>query len=164
MSAIARMIVAPTGNLALQFARYLVVGGVAFGVDFSLLVLLTEAAGISYRVSAALGYTVGLLVNYVLSIAWVFRDRNLSDKRAEFVLFFVIGFLGLGLNQAIVCVGTDLARLDYRAAKLVSVAVVLFWNFGARKVALFRSAKLTHDTGHVTKRPLVSTDHAARSC
>jgi putative flippase GtrA len=139
MSPLIRLIVAPTSNLALQFARYLVAGVLCFVVDFSLLVLATEVAGISYRISAVLGFTGGLLASYWLSIGWVFNNRSLADKRAEIAVFFLIGILGLGLNEVVICVGTDIVGLDYRVSKIISVVMVLFWNFGSRRIILFRT-------------------------
>lgn len=128
----------PVGReILIQFAKYLVVGGIAFAADFALLVALTELAHCHYLVSSAVSFTTGLVVNYLLSIVWVFDARSLSDRRAEFAVFAIVGVIGLGLTQLFLCLGTDVVRLDYRFAKILTVAIVLVWNFGARRVLLF---------------------------
>jgi putative flippase GtrA len=130
----------PTANVAWQAARYLCVGGIAFLADFGTLVALTEWASMHYALSAAFAFGVGLAVNYLLSVTWVFHHRVFSDQRTEFMLFAMIGVAGLGLTEVIMWCGTEVAGLDYRISKLIAVALVLFWNFAARKVLLFRDS------------------------
>jgi putative flippase GtrA len=132
------LILDDTNTLAGQLARYLVVGAVAFGVDVSVLIGLTELLHWHYLSSAAAGFCCGLVTNYLLSITWVFRARALSDWRAEFAVFATIGIVGLGWNELLMYGGTDWLGLDYRISKLIAVALVLIWNFGMRKILLFR--------------------------
>ena len=84
-----------------------------------------------------LPFLLGLLTNYVLSIAWVFSKRNVGSPWAEFAVFAVIGVVGLGMNELILWGLTGGLGLYYPVSKLVSTAVVFGWNFGARKLALF---------------------------
>jgi putative flippase GtrA len=135
-----QQLIRPTSHIAWQGVRYMCVGGVAFVADFATLVALTNGASLHYAVAAAVGFGVGLIVNYWLSITWVFHGRVLTDRRAEFVLFSVIGITGLGLTEVIMWCGTEVAYLDYRISKLIAVALVLFWNFAARKFLLFRES------------------------
>ena len=121
-----------------QFARYLVAGGVGFVADFSCLYLLTEIAHLHYLVSAAIGFTIGLLVNYAISRFWVFSRRTIDNGAVEFAIFAAIGLVGLGLNEAILWTAQEVLNIHYLIAKLFSTGVVLFWNFGARKILLFR--------------------------
>jgi putative flippase GtrA len=85
-----------------QFLRYVVVGGVAFVVDFTVLVLLTEVLGLHYLTSAAIAFCCGLVTNYILSITWVFSTRSLASKRTEFTIFSIIGVVGVwaGMNYS----------------------------------------------------------------
>ena len=127
-----------TGSLLQQFSRYLVVGGVAFVVDFGLLYVLTEFAGLHYLISAAIAFLFGLLTNYWLSRHWVFNRRTLNNVAMEFVVFAGIGIAGLGLNEAILWFAQEKIHIHYMIAKAISAAIILVWNFGARKAALFR--------------------------
>jgi putative flippase GtrA len=129
----------PADTLGAQAARYLVVGGVAFVVDYALLVLLTELAGVNYLASAVFAFVAGLAVNYVLCTKFVFAGRTLSNRGVEFAVFAAIGVVGLGLTELILWCGEEVVGLDYRLAKFVAVAVVLAWNFGVRRAVLFRS-------------------------
>ena len=127
-----------TGSLLHQFTRYLVAGGLAFVVDFGSLYLLTEFAGLHYLISAAVAFLFGLVTNYCLSRLWVFDRRTIKNSAMEFVVFTVIGVVGLGLNEVIIWFVTEEIHLHYMLAKAVSGGVVLVWNFTVRKTILFR--------------------------
>jgi putative flippase GtrA len=117
--------------------RYVVVGGIAFAVDFGTLYALTEFARSHYLVSAAVGFLLGLILNYWLSRAWVFARRTVEKASVEFAVFAIIGVVGLGLNEAILWFGSEVLQQHYLVAKLASAGLVLAWNFGARRALLF---------------------------
>jgi putative flippase GtrA len=114
------------------------VGGLAFVIDFGSLYLLTEFAGLHYLISAAVAFLFGLLTNYCLSRLWVFDRRTMESVTAEFLVFAVIGIVGLGLNEAIIWFVAEKIHFHYMVAKAISAGIVLLWNFGARKSLLFR--------------------------
>ncbi len=126
-----------TDNIFIQFFRYCIVGGLAFLVDYCLLFLLSDKCGLHYLLSAGIAFIAGLVVNYLLSIFWVFSESRYRDKRIEFAFFAFIGVIGLGLTEGLMWLFTDLAGLHYLLSKLITAALVLLWNFFARKVVLF---------------------------
>ena len=119
-----QLLVTETENTMVQLLRYTVVGGFAFVVDFGLLVVLTELAGINYLISAAIAFVAGLTINYLLSIRW----------------FAIIGIIGLGLNELFMWILTDIIGWHYLGSKIATTAIVFFWNFLARRFILFRSS------------------------
>ncbi len=126
-----------SSNYMIQFIRSLIVSVIALIVDFSTLVFLKQVVGINYLVAAALGFSVGVLVNYVLSVTWVFAERKLAKRSHEFLIFVVITGFGLIFNLLIIAGMVELLKIDYRVGKAVSTIVVFFWNFLARKKILY---------------------------
>ena len=124
-------------SLRSQLFRYFIVGGIAFLVDYGSLWFLTDICGLHYLVSAAIAFLLGLTCNNLLSTSWVFDNRRLQSRWAEFAVFAIIGVIGLGLNELILYAGTDLLHLHYLVSKIISTALVFFWNFFARKFILF---------------------------
>jgi putative flippase GtrA len=122
---------------SVQMVRSLAVSVIALIVDFGFLVFLKEAAGMHYLVAAAISFSLGLIVNYILSVKWVFAKRKLANRHAEFLIFTIICTVGLGLNLVIIAGLVQLVHFDYRWAKAVSTVVVFFWNFFARKRILY---------------------------
>lgn len=127
----------PTNNVTVQVIRSLVVSVIALIVDFSMLVIFKEVFGIHYLAAAALSFILGVIVNYILSVRWVFAHRKFNNRKAEFVVFVIICATGLGLNLLIIAGLVQLLLLDYRIAKAISTVVVFFWNFIARKKILY---------------------------
>jgi putative flippase GtrA len=125
-------------NIMAQFLRYVVVGGIAFLFDFSFLFIFTNYFHIHYLISAAIAFLIGLFINYLLSIFWVFDKRTLDNRMVEFFIFAIIGLIGLGLNEGFLWIFTGLVGLYFMYSKLISTFFVLLWNFSARKLILFR--------------------------
>ncbi len=124
-------------KLFVQLICYGIVGGIAFVADYGSLWCLTEYGHIHYLTSAAIAFLFGLLVNYLLSIRWVFTERRFSNKWKEWVLFALIGIIGLGLNECLIYLISDILSMHYLLGKLVSTIVVFFWNFFARRFLIF---------------------------
>ena len=127
-----------TDKLLVQFVRYFFVGGFAFVVDFGLLYILTEYAGLHYLLSATLSFIAGLLVNYIISCLWVFSGSKFKNRLVEFLFFAAIGVVGLALNDALIWLFTDCIGTHYMFSKIVAAAMVYLWNFFARKYLVFR--------------------------
>ena len=126
-----------SNQIHIQLVRYGFVGGCAYAVDFGFLYAFTEHLGIHYLISAALAFILGLITNYLLSIGWVFHTRSVDNQRMEFALFALIGVVGLGFNELFIWVFTEWGQMHYLVSKLISTVFVFFWNFFARKKALF---------------------------
>lgn len=122
---------------SVQLFKYFFVGGIAYTVDFGSLYFLTDIAKVHYLISAAIAFTLGLITNYSLSILWVFSKRTLTNKRLEFIVFSIIGLVGLSLNEVIIWFFTEWIHFHYLISKVFSTVVVFFWNFFARKKILF---------------------------
>lgn len=126
-----------TESTLVQLFRYTFVGGLAFIVDFGTLYLLTEFYSLHYLISAAVAFILGLLTNYFLSVKWVFSSRTINRRSIEFLLFSMIGIIGLGLNELFLWIFTDLLSIYYLFSKIITAVFVYLWNFLARKYMLF---------------------------
>jgi putative flippase GtrA len=120
-----------------QFSKYAVVGGFAFIVDYSLLWFLTEKIKFYYLISALISFITGLVINYILSVKFVFDNRKINDKKIEFFYFSLIGVAGVIINQASMWFLTEKIKIFYMKSKLITALIVLMWNFSIRKIFLF---------------------------
>lgn len=142
---ISKLLANKTNNLFVQLFRYTFVGGIAFVVDFGLLFLLTAYAGLHYQWSAAISFIAGLAVNYMISITWVFNaDEGSRNRLYEFLMFAVVGVIGLGLNALIIYVFTELVGVYYLISKIISTIIVFLWNFLGRRYLLLNFIKICH--------------------
>jgi putative flippase GtrA len=120
-----------------EFLRYGLSSGLALGLDYALLVVLTEGGGLHYFASAAIGFCAGMILIYALSVSFVFEQRRLTSAAAEFTRFVTIGLLGLCLNQLLLWLVVSSFSLSYALAKIPTAGVVFLFNFTARRALLF---------------------------
>lgn len=122
---------------ATELLRYLAVSGVALAVDTA--TLLLAANFVHYLWAATLGFLLGAVTSYLLSVRWVFRHRRLAAfPKTEFAAFAAVGVAGLGLNNLAIYVAVEHAGLGLLAAKALAAMLTFSFNFGLRKWGLFR--------------------------
>lgn len=122
-----------------EFIRYCVVGAIAFVADFATFLLFTDVLMLNYLLANTLGFFVGLLVNYLASIYWVFIHRKYTKTTPEFTLFAIIGVGGVVLGNLCMWYLVEHLRLWHVYAKYLVTALVLFYNYTLRKYFLFRA-------------------------
>ncbi len=116
--------------------------GAALVADFGLLTLLVEKFSMYYLYAAAIGFSAGCVVNYFVSIYFVFEDRSGNSQAFTATLFVLVGVGGLLLNQLILYVGVDLLSTDYRLSKVASAGIVFWFNFLIRGFFVFKDPDL----------------------
>jgi putative flippase GtrA len=121
-----------------QFFRYAFVAVAAFIVDFGCLAILASGYHVNYLLAAAFAFMLGLITNYVLSVKWVFSAYNASNRTREFIIFALVGLVGLGLTEILLWFFTESFNIHYLASKLLTAFIVVIWNFTARKLLLYR--------------------------
>lgn len=120
-------------KLVKQILKFGVVGGGAFLIDYSVLYVLTEFVGIYYLTSSVISFIVSLIFNYILSIYWVF-DVTKKQTLKDIMIFVVLSTIGLGINQVVMYLGSDILHIYYMFTKLVATTIVMVWNFVTRKI------------------------------
>ena len=136
-------LISPAKGIVEQLIRYAFSGGIAFCVDFGVLWFLTDICHFHYLVGAFFGYSIGLIITYLLSIKWVFNERKLENAKVEFLIFTVIGLCGLLLTQGCMYVFTEfwLGTDYYLYSKLITTVIVSLFNFLMKKILLFTQKK-----------------------
>lgn len=120
-----------------QFLKFGVVGVIAFGIDYGVMIAL-NALGVDLVLAAGISFTVSVVFNYVASMRFVFTHRDDLSKRREFVIFVILSLVGLAINEAIIWCGAEFWAAEgnlFRttAVKVFATAVVMVWNFVSRK-------------------------------
>lgn len=137
-------------KLLAEFMRYVVVGGIAFLADFGALVATRELCFREYSwgvyAATVVGFVVGLAVNYVLSLIYVFTDKK--DQKSgrsvgAFVTFGVIGAMGLGWTELGMWIGIEILGWNYMIVKVLVTGAVLIWNYLGRKLLIFNAKECT---------------------
>ena len=146
-----------------EIFRFLLVGGLATVVDYVVsalfhgLVLPPKLIGETWSliISTALGFSAGLLVNWFLSLAFVFkavRDKKQASSKKSFLVYCVVCLIGLAISL----LGMQLVQIlpnfpvfgikkflgsswTWWLMKIALTLIVLIWNYVGRKFFVFKS-------------------------
>ncbi len=138
-------------SLLNQIIRFGIVGVFCFFIDFGITTTFTNFLGIHYLISKLLGFVISAVVNYLLSIKFVFTHKKEMDKKKEFTVFLILSAIGLAINEAVMYACIDgIYRHSANLQKLISdslmvsvstivaTGVVMVYNFISRKLFLER--------------------------
>lgn len=121
--------------MIMQVLKFGIVGIIAAIVDVGVLVVLKELLQIDVLVSSAISFSVSVVVNYLLSMSFVFKSKN-DNKVKEFIIFTVLSIGGLCLNQLILWIGVKFTSIYYLIIKVFAMVIVPIYNFLTRKIFL----------------------------
>ncbi len=123
-------------KLFLQFCKFGLVGTLCFCIDYGLMVLLTETGILGYFAASGVSFTVSVVVNYLLSMRFVFRGKDELNRLQEMGIFLALSLVGLALNQMIMWIAVDFFKMYYALAKILATMIVTNYNFISRKLFL----------------------------
>ncbi|MBQ8308418.1 MAG: GtrA family protein [Clostridia bacterium] len=151
-----------TKQLFWEIFRFLLVGATATLADylvfwvFDAWIFPKRWGTVALVLATALGFCVGLLVNWILSVRFVFREtKEEIDVRSKkpFAVFAIIGLIGLAITELgvvlLVFAFPEITLFGKTAlfgtawekwfAKAIMTCLVLVWNYLGRKIFIFRS-------------------------
>lgn len=145
-----------------ELLRYLVAGGSAFVFDlltktlFHSLILPADMGTFSVfgfvnevrvTLSTAAGFVVGLIVNYIISIFFVFTNENQKERGKgikPFLIYLCVSIVGLLVNIGVTQLGCNLLSVSkedtvmFMFISCVAAGVALIWNYIGRKVFVYK--------------------------
>lgn len=123
-------------KLLLQIIKFGGVGALCFVIDYGILFVLTEFVGLYYLLSSAISFSISVIVNYILSILFVFDTNTENNGIRNFVLFVIFSIIGLLLTTGIMKLGVDILSWNYMFVKIFATGIVMVYNFITRKLFL----------------------------
>jgi len=136
-----------------EVAKFGVVGLVSFVIDFGLFNALSMPAGpLAHKVltSKAIATTVAATFAYFANRHWTWKDRTRSGLGREYVLFFVLNGVGLGIMEACLLIsrygmGFDSALSNNMSAYGFGLLLGTIFRFWAYRRWVFIDVAVTSD-------------------
>ncbi len=116
-----------------QFSKFAAVGITSLAVDYILLLVLVELLHVDFLIATSASFLASVVVNYFLSMRYVFSRRDDLSRKREFTIFAVLSAVGLGLNDLFMFVGVAVLSIGYQVMKLISTFMVTWYNFFSRR-------------------------------
>lgn len=134
-----------------QIIKFGVVGLFCFVIDFGLTTGLANLLGVHYLISKFVGFVVSAIVNYCLTVKFVFTKKKEMDKKKELTIYLILSVFGLLINELMMFICYDGIYLHTAAlqelisessmvslSSIVATAVSMVYNFISRKLFLER--------------------------
>lgn len=121
-----------------QFLRFVVVGCVATGGHYCVLIVLSEGFAAEPVPASAAGFAVGAVISYALNYLHVFK----SDQKhlPTFGRFMAVALTGLVMNSLVVWLAAEVTGLHYLVSQIVATVLVMGWSYTANRYWTFAAA------------------------
>ena len=122
----------------MPLVKYFFVGATAAVVDIGLFTLFANHLGWPWIPVSILTFCFATLVNYFLSIRFIFESGSRHKKHVEIIGIFFISGLALFINQLILYVLIEWFNWHLVVSKIAATATVFFWNYFGRSNIIFK--------------------------
>lgn len=119
-----------------QLFRFGIVGGLAFIIDYSVMVFSKEILHFYVLIAVAFGFLVSVIFNYWASVTFVFDVKQKRSKTKEFIIFVILSAVGLGITEISMWFGVEVLGINYMIVKIAVAVIVMIFNFVTRKMFL----------------------------
>lgn len=118
-----------------EMFKFAIAGGLSFLIDFGILVFLVELFSVNELLAAGISFTISVIVNYIICIAWVF---DAADKKNIKTIIYFVGssVIGLGINELIMYLCVYVIGINYMVSKIIATIIVMIWNYLAKRQAV----------------------------
>lgn len=106
-----------------RFFRYSIVGVSTFAIDLAILWVLIDFFEVNLFLAAAIGFLIGVSINYAVSRVWVYQGTNRSFTRG-YVYFLILALVGVGATILLMWLLTAFTNLHYITVRVIVAGFV----------------------------------------
>ena len=123
-----------------ELFRFGVNGGVCFVVDYAVMTLCYKALKWPEWLSVGLGFTVSVILNYILCLVWVFKGATKQNLKSQ-IIFIGSSLVGLGLTEVLMLFAMKVLNMNtvflLAVAKVIVTLIVMVWNYFMKRIAIY---------------------------
>ena len=118
---------------------YGIIGSFSSSLDFTIYTILVQCLGLQYLLANCISVLGGITTSFILNRNYNFKVKDNTKRR--FAIFLTVGLCGLMLSNLILYVCIDVIGLNKVISKLLSIVLVVFFQFLLNKYLTFKSKK-----------------------
>lgn len=118
---------------------YGIIGSFSAAIDFAVYSFLVSICDMNYLISNCISVFTGISTSFHLNRKYNFKVKD--HVRRRFMVFLAVGLSGLLLSDLILYFCIDLMHMDKYISKLLSIVLVVFFQFLANSNLTFKQTK-----------------------
>jgi putative flippase GtrA len=117
-----------TPEILEKFARFFVVGGISFGIDFCTTYLCKERFKFNKYIANTTGFLVGAVFNFTANKMWTYQNTDM-ELSIQLGKFLTVALTALLMNNIIIYIMNDKMKFNFYISKITAVTLLMFFNF-----------------------------------
>lgn len=105
--------------------KFILTGGVAFGVEYASFIFLVYLVDSNLVVSNIVSFSLGLVTSFLLNKNWVFNNKEKSKRQP--ILYLALALFNLAISTLII--GTVGKIIEPAIIKIIMVIIIAIWNY-----------------------------------
>lgn len=123
---------------SVQIRNFIIAGFISAICDLLVLSILVEVYKFSVMISTTISVLVATLINYILSIKYVFTTGKLK-RHHEFLAFYSLAGFGFVFSLSSMWLFYDILKIWYILSRLISIGINVLINFYVKKRLIFKN-------------------------
>lgn len=103
-----------------------------------------------YITATIIGFSMAVILNYVLSSVFVFKYGNVGKTKMGFFKFVIFSLIGLGITSLGNWIGYDVLGCNMWLTKLVIQFIVFIYNFITRRLFIYNVNLIRDDENTIS--------------
>jgi putative flippase GtrA len=121
-----------------KFARYLLVGGSAFLIEYSSFFILYQLLSFQIYISNSISFCLGLLISFLFNRGWAFKtgQKYKLHVRHQLLAYGSLALFNLVMTNVLIGLLKS-GGIDPRIGKIIIMLVIVGWNFLIFRTLIF---------------------------
>ena len=121
-----------------NFTLFCIIGATSSLIDIALLYVGVDVLHIPLLISATFSFILASTNGYLLNQRFTFK-HSLPPNFKQYIKFFIVALIGLCLTLILLHILTNTFNMYYMHAKIITVLLVVFWNYSISTLWAFKN-------------------------
>lgn len=128
--------------LAIDTVRFVIVGGLGFIINLTVLTVMHGAFGLPVAISQIIGAETAILSNFYLHSIWTYKGATEKPLGTRLAQFHASAWVGSGITSVLLIICVNHLHVFYPVALVIGSLGGMIWNYLWTKFVIFRKSDI----------------------